>query len=249
MESFHTDNIVLNCSATAGGHMSQVSSSNTDKLPDVLMAAFSQNARVITLRRGQFIAVTGTAADEVYLVLSGRVQATVISPNGRETILREVAAGQLIGDFAVLGGANRSTNIVARDAARLAGIPGAQFHKIVTGNDVVAAWMMANLVGQLRTMSQRLYEMSTLGVGLRVCAELLRLCQARGLTAGAVEIDAAPTHSEIAALIGANRESVTRELNDLSAQGLIAQAGRKLRITSVERLAAIVERQSAGGIA
>lgn len=227
--------------------MNQVSSSSADKLPDVLMAAFSRNARVITLRRGQFIAVTGTAADEVYLTLSGRVQATVISPNGRETILREVSAGQLIGDFAVLGGASRSTNIVARDAARLAGIPGAQFHKIVTGNDAAAAWMMANLVGQLRTMSQRMYEMATLGVGLRVCAELLRLCQARGIAAGPAEIEAAPTHSEIAALIGANRESVTRELNDMSAQGLIAQTGRKLRISSVERLTTIVERQSAGG--
>lgn len=228
--------------------MGQLSTQNVQVLPEALMAAFSRNARVITLRRAQFIAMTGTVADEVFLTLSGRVQATVISPSGRETILREVSAGQLIGDFAALGGATRSTNIVARDAARLAGITGASFHKIVTENETVAAWMMASLVGQLRTMSQRLYEMSTLGVGLRVCAELHRLCQARGFVAGPAEIDAAPTHSEIAALIGANRESVTRELNDLSARGLISQTGRKLRISSVERLSAIVERQSAGGI-
>jgi CRP/FNR family transcriptional regulator, cyclic AMP receptor protein len=50
-----------------------------------------------------------------------------------------------------------------------------------------------------------------------------------------------PPHAEIASRISTHREAVTRELSRLEDLGLIAREGRKLRVTDLARLTAMVE--------
>ena len=51
-----------------------------------------------------------------------------------------------------------------------------------------------------------------------------------------------PTHAELAALLGSQREPVTRELNRLASLDIVRQNGRTLHVLNVPALAAEVER-------
>ena len=58
-----------------------------------------------------------------------------------------------------------------------------------------------------------------------------------------VEIHPVPTHTQIANMIGANREAVTREMNNVKSSGLIKiKTGRTLVINDLEALEQIVHK-------
>jgi CRP-like cAMP-binding protein len=89
-------------------------------------------------------------------------------------------------------------------------------------------------------LSDRLFELSTLGVQNRVHAEILRLAREAGVEGNAARIEPAPRHVDIAAWVSTNREQVTKELSEMGRQGLVAKSGQALIVPDVARLERMV---------
>ena len=102
-------------------------------------------------------------------------------------------------------GAARSASIVAVTDARLLAIPDDVFRSVVATSPKAAEWMLRRLTAQVRSLTNRVFEMSALHVQARLHCELLRLARTRG-TADAL-VDPAPTHAELASRIGTHREA------------------------------------------
>jgi len=86
------------------------------------------------------------------------------------------------------------------------------------------------LVARIRTLTLRNMEMTTLSVDQRVGAYLLRLAAEHGKLVKGAMIENAPTHAEIAANIGANREMVSRAISKLVKRGAITSARKRIAI-------------------
>jgi len=69
---------------------------------------------------------------------------------------------------------------------------------------------------EIRELTKRVYEFSTLAVRYRIQAEVLRLANLSSRCGNVVNISPAPTHAEIASRTSTHREAVTRELNRLA---------------------------------
>jgi len=95
---------------------------------------------------------------------------------------------------------------------------------------------MMHLTKQVRTLTGRVVEFSTLAVRNRVQAELLRRAGDVPPTVNQAALSPAPTHAEIASRISTHREAVTRELSWLEDHGVIAKEGRTLRIKDLAKL-------------
>ena len=100
--------------------------------------------------------------------------------------------------------------------------------------------MIHHLVRQVRGLTKRVYEFSTLAVQNRIHAELLRLARDHAVADGTARLDPAPTHADIASRISTHREAVTRELSRLAKLGLVEQKGRSLTIKDLDRLERMV---------
>ena len=96
---------------------------------------------------------------------------------------------------------------------------------------------MRNLAALVRQLSDRVIDLSTLGVQNRVHAELLRLV--RG-SRHRRQPGAAGSRSRPASQISTNREQVTRELNALRRDGVLAKDGKALVVADVQRLVSLV---------
>jgi CRP-like cAMP-binding protein len=94
--------------------------------------------------------------------------------------------------------------------------------------------MTRRLTTQVRSLTNRVFEMSALHVQARLHCELLRLARTRGDADGLV--DPAPTHEELANRIGTHREAVTREFGLLSDQKILESGRRRLRFLDIGRL-------------
>lgn len=211
-------------------------------VPDDVRSAFLSRANTISAKKGHILISEGLDSDSVYLILSGKVQVSLISPAGRETIIRDIGENQIFGELAAIDGASRSTNVTAIDELRVAVIGGNSFVELATHEPEIALWLTRHLTAQIRYLTTRIYELSTMAVGSRLHCELMRLCIEHGVSDDRTMVSRAPTHAELAARIGTNRESVTRELGQLSDEGIIQQSGRTLEIVSVSRLGNLVER-------
>jgi CRP/FNR family cyclic AMP-dependent transcriptional regulator len=191
-------------------------------------------ARTIRARKGQMVLGAGENSREVFIVLEGRLQALLFAANGREISLRDLTAGQLFGELAAVDGDARSASIVAATEARLLAIPDDLFRSVVFNSPRAAEWMTRRLTTQVRSLTNRVFEMSALHVQARLHCELLRLARTRGDADGLV--DPAPTHEELANRIGTHREAVTRELGLLSDRKILESGRRRLRFLDIGRL-------------
>ncbi len=178
---------------------------------------------------------------EVFFLVAGRVRITTYSPQGREVSFRDCEAGAHFGDLSAIDDAPRSADVVTLEPSVLASLPPRAFIALLQREPMVAMRMLRDLAAKVRGLTERVIELSTLGVQTRLHAELLRLAHAAGVSGNQARIDPAPPHAALASKISTNREQVTRELNALVRSGLLRKEGaHALVVTDVRRLDTLV---------
>jgi CRP/FNR family cyclic AMP-dependent transcriptional regulator len=209
-------------------------------LPAAALEQLAQQSRWRRFPAAQRVISRAARDQDVYLIVSGRVRVTSFSASGREVTFRDIPGGDWFGDFAAIDGMPRSADIVALEDTLVASMSPAVFRGLLRDYPLVCDRMLHRLVSSVRELTERVFDLSTLGVQNRVHAEVLRLARLTGVKANVARIDPAPRHAEIASQVSTYREQVTRELSAMAKQGLVQHAGRALVIPDVSRLERIV---------
>lgn len=178
---------------------------------------------------------------DVYFIVEGEVRAITYSLDGKEVTFRDIAAGDMFGEFAAIDGEPRAANIVAIKPSFVAAMSDGCFWEVLQRYPSTAAFTMRRLTHQIRALTERVFEFSTLAVKNRIHAELLRLARDHMTDDVTAVIRPAPKHMEIASRISTHREAVTREMNELARAGLLQRGEGCLVINEVPRLAQLVE--------
>ena len=173
---------------------------------------------------------------DVFFILEGRVRATLYSRTGREVDYRDAGPGDMVGELAAIDGSPRSATVEALEPARLARLPAAAFHELIETHPRFTAALLQHLSAQVRRLTERVFELSTLSMRDRLLRQLLRLAGEAGIRNGEAEIRPAPTHFELAARIGAYREAVSREMSALHKAGVMEKRRGALIIKDVDEL-------------
>lgn len=196
---------------------------------------------------GQRLAAREDPNRDVHFIVAGKVRVTSYSPGGRETSFRDLAAGMSFGELAALDGRSRSADVVALAPGLVASMPPEAFRGLLREEWIVNERVLVRLTGMVRSLIDRVVELSTLNVQQRVCVELLRLAQAGGTATNGARIDPVPRHTELAHRISTYREQVTRELSALAKAGVLAREGSALVVRDIARLQHLAEGQAPGG--
>jgi CRP/FNR family transcriptional regulator, cyclic AMP receptor protein len=191
--------------------------------------------------------ISRNAADrDVYLLVSGRVRITTYSQGGRQVTFRDIAAGELFGEVAALDDKPRTADVIALEPALIASMAPAAFRRLLAEEPRLGERMMARLASLVRALSERVIDLSTLGVQNRIHAEILRLARASGVARNSARIEPGPKHVDIASQVSTYREQVTRELSALVKAGILGKDGNALVVRDIARLQKMVEDVRAG---
>ena len=209
-------------------------------LPASALEKLAQQCRWRRFAAGHRVISRQATDQDVYLIIAGRVRVTSFSASGRQVTYRDIPAGDWFGDFAAIDGQSRSADIVALEGAHVAAMPPAVFRDLLHSHAFVCDRMLNRLVTSVRELTERVFDLSTLGVQNRVHSEILRLARQAGVKANAAHIDPAPKHTEIASQVSTYREQVTRELSAMTKLGLVQRSGRALVIPDIARLEKMV---------
>lgn len=214
-------------------------------LPAALAASIASQGEIIPFEPGQQIIFGGEHDQSVYLIKRGTIQFSLLSPQGKEVILRDMSEGDFFGESASLTDLRRSANAVALTFGALARLNGSEFMAILKKDPTVSVWLAELLAHRVLDLTAKVFELATLPVAARLQLELIRLAEKAKKTTEGLLVVTMPTHSDIAAKIGTHREAVTRELNLLSKEGIITKREKGLEIPSLPRLRACYARFTA----
>lgn len=177
---------------------------------------------------------------DVYFITQGDVRVTIYSLQGSVVTIGDLGAGEIFGELSAVDGQPRSASIVALTPCSIASMPGSAFRDVVTAEPSVGWELSRILTRKLRSLTARIYELSTLDVPNRTRAELLRLAKAAPRHGKSAVISPVPTQAEIASRISSKREVVARELLRLRDLGIVERRNGALVVCDVDRLAEMV---------
>lgn len=209
-------------------------------LDDARLERLAAQCRWRRLHAGALIVARHAADRDVHFIVSGHVRITSFCGANRQVTFHDAAAGEMFGDLAAIDARPRSADVMALDEVLLASLKGDAFRILLATEPLVQERMLQRLANRVRSLSERVVDLSTLGVQQRIHAELLRLARAAG-GANVARLDPAPRHADLAGQVSTYREQVTRELSALRRQGLVAKDGKALVLCDVQRLQALVD--------
>jgi CRP-like cAMP-binding protein len=187
----------------------------------------------------------GDSSTDIFFVADGEVSAKSYSASGREVTLNTIGRGKMFGEFSAVDGQPRSASIITLGNAVIARMTSQAFRQFLAEHPGVALLFAEHLVAKIRVLSHRVFEYSTLPASNRIRAELLRMCREQANGCGAISIDPAPSHYELATRLSTHREAVSRELSFLASRKVIELGRRRIRVLDVERLIVLAEAQVA----
>jgi CRP-like cAMP-binding protein len=198
-------------------------------LDDRELEAVATVAKSRRYARDEVVFHADESGDVFFLIQSGRVKVTMISPEGKEIILSILGPGEFFGEMALLDDEPRSASIVAMENLELLTIWRSDFLQLLSENFSITRKVLATLSRRLRNASNRIESLATMDVYGRLARYFLDLAREQGkvLDSGYVAVTR-PTHQSIANMIGTSRETVSRLIHDLMEQNLLLTEGRTI---------------------
>lgn len=200
------------------------------------LARVARQVRAHDYQRGEVVIEYLSEGSDLFLLFDGQLLINRYAASGLEVGYGRIRPPGYFGELAVFDAAPRSVNIVALTPARIGCIAGPAVLGLLDTIPAFARTLLADMAGRTRDLTNRLFEATALSVPGRVENELVRMCVAAGLTDGGGVLENMPTHAELAALIGGQRETVTRTLNRLADLDIVAKQGRSLVVRDFEAL-------------
>jgi CRP/FNR family transcriptional regulator, cyclic AMP receptor protein len=176
-------------------------------------------------------------ADGLYGVLSGRIAFTVDSADGKELTLNVLGPGEFFGEIALLDGKGRSAAAVARGDSELLFIPRQEFLSFVSERPDVMLHSISVVCGRLRRSTEYIADTAFLELPRRLAKQIVVLIDLPGSSAGE---GLRVSHAELASMLGASRERVSRLLAAWGDKGILEQGRGRLVVREPQALRQLV---------
>jgi len=173
----------------------------------------------LRLEKGQILFTEGEPAQAMYVVRSGQVKISKLSPDGREQVLRIVAAGDCFNEVPIFDEGPNPANAEAIEPATLWGIRCTDMRHLVEEHPAIAIGFLRAFAGKLRYFTRKVEDLSFRSVTSRVAKLLLEIAEDDGQ--GGLRVKQQFTQQEMAAVVGTAREMIGRAFKVLEREGAI----------------------------
>jgi len=195
-----------------------------------LLAGFQEDdlrmlTGVVTRRsapRSSIIMAAGDPTDSLYIVISGRLKVMMGDSDGKEVILSILGPGEFFGEMGLIDDSPRSASVITIEPCELLAIAKRDFKKCLAENFDMAMGVMKGLVRRLREADRKIGSLALLDVYGRVARLLFDMSET---VDGQKMVTKRLPKQDIAKMIGASREMVSRVMKDLQMGGYIEVRG------------------------
>lgn len=156
----------------------------------------------------------GHSGGSVYVILSGSVRIVVPRSNGSQASLNVLGGGEVLGELSALDGKGHSAHVVTIEKTQVIGWKCEDFCQCWKSMPTLTQNLSYILARRMRRLTDQWSAMLSLNVRGRIARQMLILVEDYGIIQpdGTACIPLCLTQSDLANLVGASREQVSRDL-------------------------------------
>jgi CRP/FNR family cyclic AMP-dependent transcriptional regulator len=170
-------------------------------------------------KRGEYIVEQGKKYGSLFIILAGRARVVVTDRRDREVILATMHPGDYVGEMSLIDHEPHSATVEAEVQTDALVLGGEDFTRCLLDNTSTMSAVMRGLVQRLRSADRKIESLALMNVYGRVANVLLdsAIPNIDGLRVIKDKI----SRQDIAKMVGASREMVSRVMKDFEEQGFI----------------------------
>lgn len=192
-------------------------------LPAETAAQFAALAGRRTLGDGELLYARGDAAQALYGLIRGRVRLSNVAADGREVLMTFFEPGDWIGELSLFDDQPRTHNATAFGEAEVFVLPREKLLAALDREPRLYRHFAARLARQLRLAMSWIDDAVFLPLSLRLAKRLLQLARVYGKqTPQGLLLDLHLPQEDLGRMLGASRQSVSKELRQWEKKGWIA---------------------------
>src|SRR5688572_8567595 len=173
--------------------------------------------------RHSFMLRAGEKTDALYIILSGRAKVVIDDGDGREVTLTTIGPSEFFGEMSLVDEKPRSASVEALEPCEVLYISKPAFMACMKDNFDAAMLMLRNVIGRLREADRKIASLALMDVHGRVARLIMDVAKDVN---GMWVVDTGS--EEMARMVGASREMVSRVLKEMRDGGLIRRDKRKI---------------------
>jgi CRP-like cAMP-binding protein len=208
-----------------------------DGLPPAVKDAVEARLRARRVANGGTVYALGDASRECYVIARGRVRFSNYSAAGKQIQMAEFRTGDCFGEMGLLDGLPRFNNAYAVGDTELMVLSRRAFQALYRDHREIAECLNVHLCLRVRTVYLNAEDAALLTLRERLARLLMRLASSHAAVnrADRIGIDHL-SHQNLAHMLGATRQGVSRELKSLERDGFIELGYGGLTVPSIAAL-------------
>ena len=169
-------------------------------------------------KRGEPIVEQGKKSNALSIILTGRARVVTTDARGREVILATMHPGDYVGEMSLIDNEPHSATVRAEVQTDMLILGRAEFARCLPENSSLSYAIMRGLVQRLRSADRQIESLALLDVYGRVARTLLDMSEMDGELK---IIRNKVSRQDLAKVVGASREMVSRVMKDLEGRGMV----------------------------
>ena len=184
----------------------------------------------------------GDQADLFFVLTTGRVRLSQLTPEGHQVVLRLITPGDAFGGVGAFGEPTYPVSAQAVEASIALAWTSAKMRQLLETEPRIAVNALRFVAARYHDLQRRYRQAMTERVERRVARALLRLVHDAGRRVdGGVEIDFPVSRQDIAEMTGTTLYTVSRLLSAWEQQGIVRSGRQRIVLTTPHALVAIAE--------
>lgn len=190
-----------------------------------------------TYEKEEVIFRQGDQGEALFVLASGQVAVEKEIMDGRRVTLALRGPGAVLGEMALIDGAERSASVYAVERTKGLTLARSSFFRFLSQHSEAFQSLLVILCQRLRESDRKVEDLGSKTLLERLAGTLLDLAHAEGTPAGGgVELSSTVNYQLLTGLLCTNRESVSRAIRELRDQGLLDKKGRRFLLTDLQGL-------------
>jgi len=169
-------------------------------------------------KRGELIVEQGTKSNALFILLNGRARVLTADTRGREVILAVLQPGDYVGEMSLIDHEPHSATVRAEVQTDMLVLGRNEFARCLPESSSLSYAILRGLVARLRNADRQIESLALLDVYGRVARTLLDMSEEEK---GLKIIRGKVSRQDMAKVVGASREMVSRVMKDLEERGVI----------------------------
>ena len=172
----------------------------------------------------------------LFIIAKGKVKVFISGIDGKEALLSILNQGEFFGEMSLLDNEPRSASVKALEKSELLVIRRDDFLQELINYPKLSMVLLVEMSKRIRKADKQISSLTLMSVYGRIAAILMELIEEHGeiirMIDGSVVkiIRNRPSHQQLAAMVGATRETVSRALTHLQNKGFLALNGKDIYI-------------------